>query len=66
MCHNNPHIVIFMKNDHCILFLEVVCPADVNVLSKEDEKISKYQGLAREISIGYNQHVDTIPIVSIG
>ena len=32
------------------------------VFSK-DEKISKYHGLAKEISIGYNQPVDSIPIV---
>ena len=63
VCHNRPDIVVFLKKDHRILFLEVACPADTNVLSKEDEKISKYQGLAREISTGYNQPVDVILIV---
>ena len=63
VCHNRPDITMFMKKDHRILFLEIACLAVVNVLSKEDEKILKYQGLAREISTGYNQSVDTIPIV---
>ena len=47
----------------CILFVEIACPADVNVLAKEDEKILKYQGLAREVSTGYNQPIDIIPVV---
>ena len=61
--HNRPDIVVFLKKDLRILFLEVACPADVNVLDKEDEKVSKYQGLAREVSMGYQQPVDIIPIV---
>jgi len=33
------------------------------MLDKEDEKVSKYQALAREISIMYRQPVDIIQIV---
>ena len=45
------------------MFVEISCPADVYILAKEDEKILKYQGLAREVSTGYNQPVDIIPVV---
>ena len=61
--HNRPDITVFLRRDHHILFAETACPADVNVLAKEDEKILKYQGLAREVSTGYNQPVDIIPVV---
>jgi len=46
-----------------MLFLEVSCPADVNVVEKEGEKVLKYHALARELSHCYDQPVDTIPIV---
>ena len=45
------------------MFVEISCPADVNVFEKEDEKVSKYQPLAREVSTCYNQPVEVIPIV---
>ena len=31
--------------------MEIVCPADVNVSDKEDEKVLKYRALAREVSL---------------
>ena len=37
---NRPDIVLFLKQDQRILLLEVLCPADVNVVEKEREKIS--------------------------
>ena len=45
------------------MFVEISCPADVNVFDEEGEKVSKYQPLAREVTICYNQPVDIIPIV---
>jgi len=36
---NRPNIVIFLKWDQRIMFLEVSCPADINVVEKETEKI---------------------------
>ena len=43
----------FLKKDHRILLVEITCPADANILDKEDEKASKYQALTREVSLGY-------------
>ena len=60
MCHNCPDITVFLRKDHRILFIEIARPADVATLTK---KISKYQGLAREVSIGYSQPVDIIPVI---
>ena len=39
------------------------CPADVNVTSKEDEKISKYTSLAADFHQMYNMPVTIIPVV---
>ena len=63
IANNRPDIVVFMKQCQCIMFVEISCPADVNVFEKEDEKILKYQPLAREVSTCYNQPVEIIPIV---
>ena len=60
---NRPDIVVFLKNCHRILFVEISCQADVNVFDKESEKVKKYQPLAREVASCYNQPVDIIPIV---
>ena len=60
---NRPDIVVFLKMCHRILFVEISCPCDVNVFEKEDEKVSKYQVLAREMSICYNQPVQVIPVI---
>ena len=57
------YTVLFLKKIHRILFVEISCPADVNVFEKEDEKISKYLLLAREVSTCYSQPVEVIPIV---
>ena len=54
---------MFLKNCHRIKFVEISCPADVNVFDKEGEKVSKYQSLARKVAICYNQPVDIISIV---
>ena len=39
---NRPDIVLFLKKEERIIFFEVACPADINVLTKEQEKLNKY------------------------
>ena len=39
------------------------CPADVNVIEKEKEKVGKYQALAGELAYCYGQPVDVIPVI---
>ena len=60
---NRPDIVLFYKREGRIIFFEVSCPADINVLNKAQEKVDKYHPLVREISYCYNQLVDFIPII---
>ena len=41
--NNRPDIVVFMRETpHKNLLIEVSCPADINVLDKEAEKMTKY------------------------
>ena len=61
---NRPDIVLFLKKEERIIFFEVACPADINVLTKEQEKLNKYQTLVREISECYGQPVDLVPVVT--
>jgi len=61
---NCPDLVVFLKKGTTsILLLEVSCPADVNILSKEEEKISKYQPLVQQMRLIYHQPVQVIPVV---
>ena len=58
-----PDIALFHKQEDRIIFFEISCPADINVLLKEQEKLTKYHPLVREFSYCYGQPVDIIPIV---
>ena len=39
---NHPNIVLFAYQQKQIYFIELSCPADINVISKEEEKLLKY------------------------
>ena len=52
--NNCPDIVLFNYKKRNILFIEVSCPADINVPSKEKEKVYKYQPLARDFHSVYH------------
>ena len=41
----------------------MACPADVEVVEKEEEKIEKYRDLAREVAKLWNVRVKIIPVV---
>ena len=43
---NRPDIVLFAYQQKQICFIEISCPADINVISKEEEKLLKYRDLA--------------------
>jgi len=47
----------------CEYFIEISCPADVNVFTKEQEKIQKYQSLAQDYHLMYRIPVVTVPVV---
>ena len=54
---NRPDIVVFNYVKKTILFIEVSCPADINVPSKEREKLNKYQPLAHDFHSMYKMPV---------
>ena len=60
---NRPDIVLFDYDLKKIYFIEVSCPADVNVPSKEQEKLQKYQSLAHDYHLMYRMPVIIIPVV---
>ena len=47
--HNSPDIVIHNKNKRECLFIDVVVPNCLNMVSKEAEKITKYRDLEVEV-----------------
>ena len=60
---NHPDIVLYDFNQQEIFFIEISCPADINVSTKEDEKITKYCSLAADFHQMYKMPVTIIPIV---
>ena len=60
---NRPDIVLFDYPVKMIYFIEVSCPADVIVPSKEIEKLHKYKPLAHGFRLMYNVSVEFIPVI---
>ena len=58
-----PDIVVVDKNNKTCQLIDVACPGDKRVKEKEDEKIAKYQDLAREIRKIWNMKVKVVPVV---
>ena len=58
-----PDLVIVQKREKSTKLIDFAVPFDSRVLMKENEKIEKYQDLAREIRKLWNTKVDIIPIV---
>ena len=59
---NRPDIVLFAYQQKQIYFIEISCPADINVISKE-EKLLKYQDLATDYQQMYGMPVTIILVV---
>ena len=55
--------MIVDKNSNETIILDIAIPVDVNIRNKEQEKIVKYQDLAREIRKIWNVSTKVIPIV---
>ena len=60
---NRPDIVIRDKNEKKTYIIDVSCPSDVNVTSKENEKLTKYSGLRVELAKMWNCECTVVPIV---
>jgi len=55
---------LFYLTTRKISFIEVSCPADTNVPSKEKEKLYKHKPPARDFHSMYDMNVDVVPIVT--
>ena len=60
---NRPDIVLCDFHRQEIFLIEISCPEDINVSTKEDEKINKYCSLAADFHQMYNMPVTIIPVV---
>jgi len=55
--------VLFDYSKKKIYFIEISCPADINVPSKEHEKLNKYRQLAQDFYLMYNMFVELVSVV---
>ena len=60
---NRPDIVIRDKIEKKTYIIDISCPSDVNIHTKENEKITKYCGLRVELAKMWNCECIVIPVV---
>ena len=60
---NRPDIVIRDKFEKKTYIIDISCPSDVNVCSKENEKLTKYSGLRVELAKMWDCESVVIPVV---
>ena len=58
-----PDLVVVHKLERVTKIVDFAVPFDSRVLTKETEKIEKYQDLAREVKKLWNTKVEVIPII---
>ena len=58
-----PDIVVINKLDNTAQLIDVFIPADCHIVSKENEKIEKYQDLRIELERLWQKKTFVIPIV---
>ena len=60
---NKPDIVLRDKTATKTYIIDISCPNDMNVQSKENEKVAKYSGLRAELGKMWNCECVVIPVV---
>ena len=60
---NRPDIVLRDKTAKKTYIIDISCPSDMNVQSKENEKVAKYSGLRAELGKMWNCECVVIPVV---
>jgi len=58
-----PDLVLVNKDDRHTFLIDVACTMDRNVLSKENEKVEKYQDLSIELQHLWNTRVKVVPLI---
>ena len=60
---NRPDIVIRDKENRKTYIIDISCPSDVNVVAKENEKITKYGALRVELRKMWDCDCEVVPVV---
>ena len=60
---NRPDIVLRDKASKKTYIIDISCPSDKNVTSKENEKVAKYSGLRVELGKMWDSECVVIPVV---
>ena len=64
LVHNKPDIVIIDKVNQIVQIIDISIPSDYNVITKRNEKITKYIDLSIEIKKMWNmQKIAIIPVI---
>ena len=61
--HRRPDIVVIDKDNKRALLIDIAVPADARMEEKEQEKMDRYQDLARELKKSWKVETKVIPIV---
>ena len=60
---NRPDIIIRDKQERKTYIIDISCPSDVNVVAKENEKITKYGALRVELGKMWDCECEVVPVV---
>ena len=61
--HRRPDVVVLDKHEKMCHLIDIAVPGDSRVASKENEKVQKYQDLARELRKLWQVKVKVVPVV---
>ena len=61
--HRRPDLVVVDKKQHKTLLIDVACPMDHNVKSKEKEKVDHYLELKFELEKLWKTKIEIVPII---
>ena len=61
--HRRPDVVVLDKHENMCHLIDIAVPGDSRVASKENEKVQKYQDLARELPKLWQVKVKVVPVV---
>ena len=61
--HRRPDVVVLDKHEKMCHLIDIAVPGDSTVASKENEKVQKYQDLARELRKLWQVKVKVVPVV---
>ena len=61
--HRRPNVVVLDKHEKMCHLIDIAVPGDSRVDAKENEKVQKYQDLARELCKLWQVKLKVVPVV---